>query len=127
MQNKSIQRFLLMGMLSNALNFCVYYVLVITNINLSISSIIGYISGLVFSYHLSRVWVFGQKFDINANNILRFGGVYFIGSIWMVVIINVLVNMLYIDFRKSWIFGAGVTALNNYLGLKFLVFKKTAQ
>lgn len=123
-KQQDIQRFLVMGLLSNAINFCVYYTLINIHISLSLSSILGYVAGLVCSYHLGRVWVFGQRFDIKSKSILWFGIVYFLGSIWMTGIINLMVNILSIDYKISWIFGAGTAAVNNYLGMKFLAFKK---
>ena len=123
-KQKDIQRFLVMGLLSNVINFCVYYASINININLSLSSILGYVTGLVCSYHLGRVWVFGQRFDINSKSILFFGIVYFLGSIWMTGMINLMVNFLSIDYKISWFFGAGTAAVNNYLGMKFLAFKK---
>ena len=123
-KQKDIQRFFLMGVLSNIINFCVYYALVNIDVNLSISSIMGYLSGLVCSYHLGRVWVFGQQFDINSKSLLWFAMVYFIGSIWMAGIINLMVNIMAFDYKISWIFGVGTAAVNNYLGMKFLAFKR---
>ena len=123
-KQQDIQRFLVMGLLSNAINFVVYYALININVNLSLSSILGYLAGLICSYHLGRVWVFGQRFDINSKSILFFGIVYFLGSVWMTGIINLMVNYLSIDYKISWFFGAGTAAVNNYLGMRFLAFKK---
>ena len=123
-KQQDVQRFLLMGVLSNAINFVVYYSLININVNLSLSSILGYVAGLICSYHLGRVWVFGQRFEINSKSILFFGIVYFLGSVWMTGIINVMVNYLSIDYKISWIFGAGTAAVNNYLGMRFLAFRK---
>jgi len=35
-----------------------------------------------------------------------------------------MVNYLSIDYKISWFFGAGTAAVNNYLGMKFLAFRK---
>lgn len=123
-KQQDAQRFLLMGLLSNAINFGVYYALINIHVNLSFSAILGYLSGLICSYHLGRVWVFGQRFDINSKSILFFGIVYFLGSVWMTGIIYVMVNYLSVDYKISWIFGAGTAAVNNYLGMRFLAFRK---
>ena len=123
-KQQDIQRFFLMGVLSNVINFAVYYALINFNVNLSLSAILGYVAGLICSYHLGRVWVFGQRFDINSKSILFFGIVYYLGAIWMTGIINMMVNNLYIDYKISWIFGAGTAAVNNYLGMRFLAFRK---
>ena len=124
MNQQDIQRFLLMGLLSNAINFVVYYALINIHVNLSFSAILGYVAGLICSYHLGRVWVFGQRFEVNSKSILFFGIVYLLGSVWMTGIINVMVNYLSIDYKISWIFGAGTAAVNNYLGMRFLAFRK---
>ena len=123
-KQQDVQRFLLMGVLSNAINFVVYYALININVNLSLSSILGYVAGLICSYHLGRIWVFGQRFDIHSKSILFFGIVYFLGSVWMTGIINFMVNYLSIDYKISWFFGVGMAAVNNYLGMKFLAFRK---
>jgi len=123
-KQKDIHRFFLMGVLSNAINFVVYFAFINFNVNLSLSAILGYMAGLICSYHLGRVWVFGHRFDINSKSILFFGIVYFLGSVWMTGIINLMVNYLSIDYKISWFFGAGTAAVNNYLGMKFLAFKK---
>lgn len=124
-KQQDIQRFLLTGVLSNAINFGVYFGLINNNINLSFSSIMGYLAGLICSYHMGRVWVFGKRFDMNSKSILFFGIVYFLGSVWMTGIIDLMVNNLFIDYKISWIFGAGTAAVNNYLGMRFLAFRKT--
>ena len=123
-KQQDIQRFLLMGALSNLINFVVYYALININVNLSFSAILGYVAGLICSYHLGRVWVFGQRFEINSKSILFFGIVYLLGSVWMTGIINVMVNYLSIDYKISWVFGASLAAINNYLGMRFLAFRK---
>ena len=122
-KQQDIQRFSVMGVLSNAINLCVYYVLININVSLSISSFMGYFAGLICSYHLGRVWVFGQGFDINSKSIFWFLMVYFIGSLWMAGIINLMVIYFTVDYKISWIFGVGAAAINNYLGMKFLAFR----
>ena len=121
-KQQDIQRFLVMGLLSNAINFFVYYSLVNININLSLSSILGYLSGLVCSYHLGRVWVFGHIFKVTPKKVISFISVYILGSIWMICTINILVVNFGFDFKLAWLFGAGIATVNNFLGSKFFVF-----
>ena len=123
-KQQDIQRFLLMGVLSNLINFSVYYALINIHVNLSFSAILGYVAGLICSYHLGRVWVFGRRFEIDSKSILFFGIVYFLGLVWMTSIINLMVNYLSINYKISWIFGAVAAVVNNYLGMRFLAFRK---
>ena len=122
-KKQDVQRFLLMGLLSNAINFFVYYALVNINISLSLSSILGYLSGLVCSYHLGRVWVFGHIFKVTQKKVMLFISVYTLGSIWMIGTINILVVNFGFDFKLAWFFGAVIAIVNNFLGSKFFVFK----
>ena len=92
--------------------------------NLSISSLAGYLAGLICSYHFGRVWVFGFKFEVSSKSILLFITVYIFGSMWMTGIINLLVINFNQDFKFAWVLGAGVAAINNFLGMKFVAFKR---
>ena len=123
-KQKNLVRFFYVGILSNVINFIVYYLSNKFSGNLLLSSFLGYFSGLICSYHFGRVWVFDFKFLISLNNILFFILVYFAGLLWMMTIINLLVVNLHIGYKISWLIGAIASAMNNFLGLKFLVFKK---
>lgn len=122
-KQQDVQRFLAAGLLSNAINFLLYYTLVNININLSLSSILGYFSGLVCSYHLGRVWVFDNVFKVTLKKVISFISVYILGSIWMISTINILVVNFGFDFKLAWLLGAGIAIVNNFLGSKFFVFK----
>ena len=121
-KEKDIQRFFLMGILSNAINFSVYYWLISCNVNLSFSSILSYIAGLISSFHLSRVWVFGQQFGFSFKKALGFIIIYIFGAVWMTGIIHLLVENYEFNYKFAWLFGAGLAFLNNFLGLKFLIY-----
>ena len=56
--------------------------------------------------------------------IVKFLVVYFIGGAGMTLIIVWLNNELNIDYKASWIGGAIFAIVNNYLGSKYIVFKK---
>ncbi len=121
---KNLVRFFYVGILSNIINFIVYYLTNKFTVNLLLASFLGYFSGLICSYHFARVWVFDFKFLISLNNILFFIIVYLAGLIWMAGIINFMVVNMHLEYKISWIAGAIISATNNFLGLKFLVFKK---
>lgn len=121
---KNLVRFFCVGILSNIINFIVYYFSNKFSVNLLLSSFLGYFSGLICSYHFGRVWVFDFKFLISLNNILLFILVYFAGLLWMAGMINFMVVNMHLGYKISWIIGAIASATNNFLGLKFLVFKK---
>lgn len=122
--DRQLARFLIVGVGSNILNYLVYYLAYTPGAPLVIASALGYLAGLLNSYHLGRVWVF----DVRANTAgiapIRFALVYAIGGIGMSGIIEILDRTLGWDFRVCWFFGALFAFVNNFIGSKWLVFKE---
>lgn len=118
-----IKRFLLVGIGSNLINFLVYQMLYYLGLKLFLASLLGYIVGLIISYTLARVWIFGQKFASSRTLVLSFLLVYMVGGIGMSLLIVFLTMILGIDFRISWTIGALFAVVNNFCGQKFFVFK----
>jgi putative flippase GtrA len=88
------------------------------------SSVLGYSIGLFNTYLLGRIWVFNSEQPNQFKEIVKFLVVYFIGGAGMTLIIVWLNNELNIDYKASWIGGAIFAIVNNYLGSKYIVFKK---
>ena len=86
------------------------------------SAIVGYLFGLLCSYHFGRTWVFGHRFDFTVASVVRFLLVYAAGGLGMSTIITVLVNGSMLNHTMSWLVGATFAAGNNFIGLKWLVF-----
>jgi len=119
-----LARYLFVGIASNFINFVFYLICYSVGISLFMSSMAGYSFGLIVSYHFGRTWVFGQKFDISKQNVIRFAAVYIVGGLGMSALIEFLNNMMGLDYRISWLFGAGFAVVNNFLCLKWFVFNK---
>ena len=117
-------RFAIVGVLSNILNFAVYVVVFLLSTNIVFSSVLGYSIGLFNTYLLGRIWVFNSEQPIQFKEIVKFLVVYFIGGAGMTLIIVWLNNELNIDYKASWMGGAIFAIVNNYLGSKYIVFKK---
>jgi len=117
-------RFAIVGVLSNILNFAVYVVVFLLSTNIVFSSVLGYSIGLFNTYLLGRIWVFNSEQPNQFKEIVKFLVVYFIGGAGMTLIIVWLNNELNIDYKASWMGGAIFAIVNNYLGSKYIVFKK---
>ena len=117
-------RFAIVGVLSNILNFAVYVIVFLLSTNIVFSSVLGYSIGLFNTYLLGRIWVFNSEQPNQFKEIVKFLVVYFIGGAGMTLIIVWLNNELNIDYKASWIGGAIFAIVNNYLGSKYIVFKK---
>lgn len=122
--NIDLLRFLFVGVGANLINYSIYMFLYWVGIPLFIASAAGYVAGLICSYHFGRVWVFGDKFDISKGNVFRFLAVYAVGGLGMCSLIELLVRTSVMNHQASWLVGAAFAVINNFFGLKKLVFKK---
>ena len=121
---KEIKRFIIVGLVSNALNFLVYAFLYKIGTTIWIASAFGYIVGLSNSFYFGKTWVFNPERVVYKHAIIKFVFIYGFGGLGMVLIITMLDSLTVIDYRIIWFFGALFAFLNNYLGSKIFVFPK---
>ena len=122
--NLQIFKFIVSGLIASVTNFLVYSSLYLIFNNLVIASFCGYFVGILFSYALAKIWVFQNK---SRQNLLKsfpiFCLIYFLGAIEMSFVI-VFLNQFLNNYKIVWLFGAFIGASNNYLGVKFFLFRK---
>ena len=122
--DREIPRFLLVGAGSNVVNLLGYFSLLeFIHAPVFVAAVFGYTLGLLCSYHFGRTWVFGHRFDVDLPGIARFLLVYTIGGLGMSTIIAVLVDGLMFHYAVGWFFGAGFAVCNNFIGMRWLVFR----
>ena len=121
---KEIKRFIIVGLVSNALNFLVYVFLYKIGTTIWIASAFGYIVGLSNSFYFGTTWVFNPERVVYKHAIIKFVFIYGFGGLGMVLIITMLDSLTVLDYRIIWFFGALFAFLNNYLGSKIFVFPK---
>ena len=122
--NLQIFKFLISGLIASGINFLVYSSLYLISKKLVIASFGGYFIGILFSYVLAKIWVFQNKSRQNLlKSIPTFCLIYFLGAIEMSFVI-VFLNQFLNNYRIAWFFGAFIGALNNYLGVKYFLFRK---
>ena len=124
--DRDILRFLLVGVGSNAANFLGYFLLLRLHAPVFAATACGYLLGLLCSYHFSRTWVFGRRFDVDAVGGGRFLLVHAVGGVGMTAVTTVLVDGLMLHYAVGWFFGAGFAACSNFVGLRWLVFRPAA-
>ena len=121
--NLQIFKFIVSGVIASGINFLVYNSIYLIFKNLVIASFCGYFIGIIFSYALAKIWVFRNR---SRQNLLKsfptFCLIYCLGAIEMSFVI-VLLNQFLNNYRIVWLFGAFIGALNNYLGVKFFLFR----
>ena len=122
--NFQIIKFIVSGLIASGINFLVYSAIYLIFRKLVIASFCGYFVGILFSYALAKIWVFQYQ---SRQNLLKsfptFCLIYLLGAIEMSFII-VFLNQLLNNYRIAWLFGAFIGSLNNYLGVKYYLFRK---
>ena len=122
--NLQIFRFIVSGLIASGINFIVFNSVYLIFKEILIASFCGYFSGILFSYALAKIWVFKYKSKQNFfTSFSVFFLIYFLGGLEMSFVI-LLLNQFLNNHRISWLFGAFVGSLNNYLGAKYFLFRK---
>ena len=119
-----IFRFFISGLIATFLNFFVFNSLYLIFKNIIFASLFGYLTGLLSSFTLAKIWVFrdnSQKKIIKSFFI--FCLIYFLGGLEMSLII-IFLSRLIDNHNIAWLIGAFIGALNNYLGSKYFLFQK---
>ena len=122
--NQQILRFIVSGLIASIFNFISYRSLYLIFNNILFASVSGYCLGILVSFIFAKSWVFKNS---NGKPIVKslslFSLIYFLGGIEMSLVI-LFVNQLIDNYKIAWLFGALIGSINNYLGSKFLLFKK---
>ena len=122
--NFQISKFIFSGLIASGFNFLVYISLYLIFKKIVLASFCGYLVGILFSYVLAKLWVFQNKSRQNTlKSFPAFCLIYFLGGIEMSIVIFFL-NQFLDSYRIAWLFGAFIGSLNNYLGSKYLLFRK---
>lgn len=90
------------------------------------SSLLGYISGLIFGYALNRQWTFSSLIKNKAKEFSLYLGVYLFSLVTGLIVLRAVVEILHIHPLVSNVFAIGVSTVLNFLGLKYFVFNTCA-
>ena len=122
--NKQIFRFLISGVIASSFNFISYRALYLIFKNILFASLIGYCVGIIVSFVFAKFWVFKNSSNQPLlKSFFLFCVIYFLGGIEMSLVI-IFVDKLIENYKIAWFFGALIGSLNNFLGSKYLSFKK---
>lgn len=117
-------RFASIGVFAVATDFVIYFLLVFLNLPISLSKSLSYICGNIISFVGNRTFVFNATKKHLFYQILPFALLY--GS---TLIINNVVNQWLLNIYGikllAWFIATGVAVSINFLGVKFIVFKKS--
>ena len=120
---KEILKFLVGGGSAVLTDAAVYYLLQLTGVELFASKAVSYVCGAAVGFIINKLWTFGvNKFSIS--EILRYCILYACTAV-----INALINSAVLHFLSiqliAFLCATGVSTVLNFLGQKFIVFRKT--
>ncbi|PZO59632.1 MAG: GtrA family protein [Phormidesmis priestleyi] len=134
MRNRSsreeILRFLLVGSSTVLVDLAIYIVL-LTWLNPSTAKGISFICGTIYAYQANRLWTFSSGSG-SLLQVVKFSAVYGFNLAVNVSLNAVVLSLLaqltgrlgQLNTLIAFIIATGVSAVLNFLGMKFFVFKK---
>lgn len=116
--------FLIVGLLTVAIDFLSYQALLFVELWRPASKALGFIAGTLFSYFANRYWTFGHKGDSLS------GAKKFVLLYAVTLLANVLINQIVLGMMTglvnasalAFIVATGFSAILNFLGMKYYVF-----
>ena len=122
--NEQLLKFFVSGVIASSFNFLSYRTLYLIFKNIFFASLSGYCTGIIVSFTFAKLWVFKNSLSQPLiKSFSLFCLIYIVGGLEMSFVIFFL-NRLIENYKISWLFGAFIGTLNNYLGTKYLLFKK---
>jgi len=122
---KTVHKFLLLGLLSTLIDYILYSLLIVVEINYIIAIIAGYSVGLLANYYLGRRFIFtsGHKLKSTKHEFLAVVGIAIMGALFTMGIVKVLsYSIWHMDPLLSRIIAIIIVFFWNYFARKILVY-----
>jgi putative flippase GtrA len=120
-----IGKFLLLGVLSTAIDYVVYSLLIIFDINYIIAILVGYSMGLLANYYIARRYIFteGTKLKNSHREFVAVVSIAVVGMLLNMAIVKFLsYSFWHIDPLYSRIVAIGIVFFWNYFLRKIFVY-----
>jgi putative flippase GtrA len=120
-----IGKFLLLGVLSTAIDYVVYSLLIIFDINYIIAILVGYSMGLLANYYIARRYIFteGTKLKNSHREFVAVVAIAIVGMLLNMAIVKFLsYSFWHIDPLYSRIVAIGIVFFWNYFLRKIFVY-----
>jgi putative flippase GtrA len=118
--------FLIIGLLSVSIDYVLYQL--IMNLSLSIcnqAKLISFVIGMVFSFFANKTWTFSFPI-INKRLVCKFLFLYALALCINVIINSIILNVITgapFAINLAFLFATLSSAIFNFMGMKFFVFK----
>ena len=119
-------KFGMVGILSTIFNYGVFaFLYKIVHVHYILSSIIGYVCGLLLGYLFNKNWTFISQVDKSKSYIIGYITVYSVSLLLSQTFLFFLVEVLLITPLYANIAAIILSTLINFLGTNIFVFKNT--
>jgi putative flippase GtrA len=125
MIKRELAFFLANGLISVAIAYLIYRLLISGGVSIELSNGVAYISGMAYGFLANKKFAFKDASVVSSAMLVRY-------VLWhtFTLTLNIGVNSVVLSIIDSWIFGLTIsflfaitiTTALNYLGLKYLVF-----
>ena len=121
-------KFGIVGILSTVFNYGVFaFFYKIINVHYILSSITGYVSGLLLGYQLNKNWTFIAQVDKSKSYIVGYITVYAVSLVSSQAFLLFLVEILLINPMYANVLAIVLSTVMNFLGTNFFVFQNAGK
>jgi putative flippase GtrA len=121
---KQLIRFLITGGIATIISSSVFFIcLHIFDLHYILANFIAFITGVLFGYNCNRLWSFSGPHH-KSSHLFEYLAVYLTSLLISTIILKISIDFFGIIPEIAFIFSLCVTTCTNFLGIKFLVFKK---
>ena len=118
-------RFIVVGLISTAVSYGVFFIaLHFFSLYYLVSSALGFFSGVVVGFFCNKSWTFEASDKSHKDIIAKYFLVYLISLFIGMGCLKILVDFFHLSPELANFLIIGVTTCTNFIGVKFLVFKK---
>lgn len=121
---QQLTRFLITGGIATILGYSAFLIcLRAFNLHYILANFIAFIVGIIFGYNCNRRWSFNGPHH-KSSHLFEYLAVYLTSLLVSTIILKICVDFFGIIPEIAFILSLCVTTCINFLGIKFLVFKK---
>jgi putative flippase GtrA len=123
---KEIKYFIFIGILTVIIDYLSYLCMIFFELNISIAKTIGFVLGATFSFFSNRIITFRKNEKNHWQHLIRFillNMVTLFINVYINYIILLSLNNNFLKIQLSFVFATAVSAILNFIGMKWLVFK----
>lgn len=119
-----LKRFLIIGAGSTVISYTIFVISVrLLSLHYLIANIFAFVVSVCFSYNCNKRWSFGGAHH-KQSHLVEYLGVYLTSLAASAIILRITIDFLGIIPEISFVISLCFTTCINFLGIKFIVFKK---